>query len=50
MSNTMPNLPDVIKRDGETVPFDGEKIRSAIERASKATGDFDAAEAHLLGI
>ncbi len=40
----------VIKRDGETVPFDGLRIQSAIERAGKATGEFDATEAHLLAI
>jgi anaerobic ribonucleoside-triphosphate reductase len=40
----------VVKRNGETVPFDGDKIRSAIERAGKATGEFDASEADLLTI
>jgi ribonucleoside-triphosphate reductase len=47
-----PFLPptSVIKRSGATVPFDGDKIRSAIERAGKATGAFDAAEAELLTI
>ncbi len=39
-----------IKRNGETVPFDGDKICSAIERAGKATGSFDASEAQLLAI
>lgn len=38
----------VIKRDGSLVPFDSEKIRSAIQRAGTATGDFDANEAFLL--
>ncbi len=38
----------VVKRSGAVVPFDGEKIFSAIERAGKATGAFDAAEAQLL--
>jgi ribonucleoside-triphosphate reductase len=38
----------VLKRSGATVPFDGGKIASAIERAGKATGAFDAAEAQLL--
>jgi ribonucleoside-triphosphate reductase len=38
----------VLKRSGATVPFDGEKIRSAIERAGKATGAFDSNEALLL--
>ena len=40
----------VVKRNGETVAFDGDKIRSAIERAGKATGEFDASEADLLTI
>jgi len=49
---TSPILPPatVVKRSGATVPFDGEKIRSAIERAGKATGAYDAAEAELLSI
>ena len=38
----------VIKRDGSMVPFDSEKIRSAIQRAGAATKDFDANEAFLL--
>jgi anaerobic ribonucleoside-triphosphate reductase len=38
----------VIKREGERVPFDAEKIRSAIERAGTASGEFDATEALLL--
>lgn len=51
MSNTTIHPPShIIKRDGDTVPFDGEKIRSAIERAGKATGAFEAAEAQLLTI
>ncbi|MDY0242050.1 MAG: ATP cone domain-containing protein, partial [Rhodospirillaceae bacterium] len=40
----------VIKRNGETASFDGDKIRSAIARAGKATGEFDAPEAELLAI
>lgn len=40
----------VIKRSGAVVAFDGAKIRSAIERAGKASGAFDADEAHLLAI
>jgi len=40
--------PGVIKREGERVAFDAEKIRSAIERAGKATGEFDGTEAVLL--
>ena len=38
----------LVKRSGAVVPFDGGKIASAIERAGKATGAFDAAEARLL--
>jgi len=38
----------VIKRDGSSATFDAEKIRSAIERAGRANGEFDAAEALLL--
>ncbi|OIP13539.1 MAG: ribonucleoside triphosphate reductase [Betaproteobacteria bacterium CG2_30_59_46] len=38
----------VIKRDGSLAPFDSEKIRSAIQRAGAASGDFDASEALLL--
>jgi ribonucleoside-triphosphate reductase len=40
----------VVKRSGVTAPFDGAKICSAIERAGKATGAFDAGEAQLLAI
>ncbi|MFZ2959984.1 MAG: ribonucleoside triphosphate reductase [Candidatus Ozemobacteraceae bacterium] len=35
----------VERRDGTIVPFDPEKIRSAMERAGKATGEFGAVEA-----
>ena len=38
----------VIKRDGSLVPFDSEKIRSAIQRAGTATGEFETNEAFLL--
>lgn len=38
----------VIKRGGEKAVFDADKIRSAIERAGKATNEFDADEAQLL--
>ena len=49
MSSTTIHQPSsVIKRSGATVSFDGDKIRSAVERAGKATGAFDAAEAQLL--
>jgi ribonucleoside-triphosphate reductase len=40
----------VVKRSGTLAPLDGDKIRSAIERAGKATGAFDASEAQLLTI
>jgi len=44
-----PGLPSaVIRRDGDAAPFDAEKIRSAIERAGIATGEFGADEAGLL--
>lgn len=43
-------LRTIVKRDGASAPFDHEKIRSAIERAGKATGEFDAPEAQLLAI
>ncbi len=39
---------NVIRRDGDAAPFDAEKIRSAIERAGIATGEFGADEAGLL--
>ncbi|MGV8083587.1 MAG: ribonucleoside triphosphate reductase [Coriobacteriia bacterium] len=38
----------VIKREGARVPFDADKIRSAIERAGIASGEFDSTEAQLL--
>jgi len=51
MSNTTVQTPSsIIKRSGASVPFDGQKIQSAIERAGKATGAFDANEAQLLTI
>jgi ribonucleoside-triphosphate reductase (formate) len=40
----------VIKRSGEQAPFDSGKIRSAIERAGQATGEFEHDEASLLAI
>ena len=39
---------EVFKRDGSTVPFAADKIRSAIRRAGEATGEFDGDEAGLL--
>ncbi len=38
----------VRKRDGSQAAFDAERIRSAIERAGRATGEFDDSEAALL--
>jgi ribonucleoside-triphosphate reductase len=40
----------VVKRAGEIVAFDAAKIRSAVERAGKASGEFDTPEADLLAI
>jgi anaerobic ribonucleoside-triphosphate reductase len=42
------DLSHVVKRGGETAPFDADRIRSAIERAGRATGEFDETEALLL--
>ena len=39
---------EVMKRDGTSVPFDSERIRFAIARAGKVTGEFDESEAALL--
>ncbi len=41
---------EVRKRDGSRVPFDANKIRNAIERAGKASGEFDRFEAELLTV
>ncbi len=38
----------IITRSGQITPFELEKIRSAIERAGKATNEFDGDEADLL--
>ncbi|MDQ7835559.1 MAG: ribonucleoside triphosphate reductase [Humidesulfovibrio sp.] len=38
----------VRKRSGETIAFDAGKIRSAIQRAGAATGEFDGDEARLI--
>jgi ribonucleoside-triphosphate reductase (formate) len=40
----------VTTRTGEVAPFDGGRIRSAIERAGQASGEFGADEAELLAI
>jgi ribonucleoside-triphosphate reductase len=38
----------IVKRDGTSVPFDLDRIRSSIARAGQATGAFDNDEAHRL--
>lgn len=49
MASTLVTLPrEVIRRSGQRVPFDAERIRAALQRAGKATDEFDAAEAALL--
>ncbi|HMA07153.1 MAG TPA: ribonucleoside triphosphate reductase, partial [Ramlibacter sp.] len=49
MNATVLTLPrEVVKRSGERAAFDASKIRSALERAGAATGEFDADEASLL--
>ena len=40
----------VVKRSGDLVAFEPEKIRSALARAGKASGEFDETEAQLLTI
>jgi ribonucleoside-triphosphate reductase (formate) len=51
MSNATLHPPlSILKRSGAPAPFDASKIRTAIERAGKATGAFDAEEAQLLAI
>ena len=48
-SSNLVSIPkDVIKRDGSLVPFESEKIRSAIQRAGAATSELDDNEAFLL--
>src|SRR5512139_3365358 len=41
-------LREVVKRDGSIVPFEADKIRSAVRRAGEATGEFDGEEEGLL--
>jgi ribonucleoside-triphosphate reductase len=49
MNCTVATLPrEVIKRSGQRAVFDAEKIRSALERAGAATGEFGADETTLL--
>lgn len=45
-SGVMPTV--VVKREGVRVPFDADKIRSAIERAGIASAEFDALESQIL--
>jgi ribonucleoside-triphosphate reductase len=48
-SSNLVSIPEgVIKRDGSLVPFESEKIRSAIQRAGAATSELDDNEAFLL--
>jgi len=49
MQQTVAAAPvSVIKRDGSRAPFEAARIRSAIQRAGKATGEFGEDEAHLI--
>ena len=50
MSEVTPVKPplSVLKRSGALAPFDVDKIRSAVDRAGAASGEFSGAEAHLL--
>jgi len=41
---------EIRKRDGILVPFDSSKIKNAIAKAGKATGEFDHFEAELLTV
>ena len=52
MSEVSPAQPplSVLKRSGALAPFDADKIRSAVERAGAASGEFSGAEAHLLAM
>ena len=40
--NRRPGIQEVVKRDGQRVPFDLSRIEAAIAKAGKATGEFDA--------
>lgn len=52
MSTPLPRLATlptrILKRDGSEMAFDASKIRSAMERAGRATGEFGEAEADRL--
>ncbi|MCM5554813.1 ribonucleoside triphosphate reductase [Pleomorphomonas sp. NRK KF1] len=52
MSEISPVKPPqhVLKRSGALVPFDAGKIRSAMERAGAASGEFSGGEAELLAL
>ncbi|MCM5559814.1 ribonucleoside triphosphate reductase [Pleomorphomonas sp. JP5] len=52
MSEISPAKPPqhVLKRSGALVPFDAGKIRSAMERAGAASGEFSSGEAELLAL
>ena len=39
---------EIVKRDGSRAPFDAERIKAAIAKAGKATGEFAQDEANLL--
>ena len=41
-------LTSIIKRNGSKIPFNKSKITTALEKAGKATGEFDAKEAEVL--
>lgn len=47
-TESTPTLRSVFTRDGAVAPFDASRIRSAIERAGAATGEFGADEAGAL--
>ncbi len=48
-ASLLPRIPTVIrKRDGSLLPFDSDKIRSAIQRAGQATGEYSVVEAARL--
>jgi transcriptional regulator NrdR family protein len=49
MNAVMDAMPrEVIKRDGRRAAFDAARIRSALQRAGQASGEFGADEADLL--
>ncbi len=41
---------EILKRDGKIVPFDPSKIKDAIAKAGKVTGEFDHFEAEILTV